>query len=305
MTKLWFYEESGCPEMNSNKEKCDIPVFSRDEYTYLREEIIQRQGKTQSLSNTALITILSAWAAGLTFQIALSSKEMQFNWIYEDLGMHFLRALIFAAPVFFLLPLAIKSGENMRQTASLSAYIRVFFEYPIRPGEEQMNWEITNSMFSDIGVDRKRKSALMRLYNTEYFILAVISFAVYVLFGIIDVAQLLELEKVGEIFGCAECLFISIYAIVALCALASILAIMRSSSIKKSMMEWSQKYIEGYLNRAVELHVIAPEQLEKARAELLYSETSITKNRHLNPGAKQQTDNTAPENLFHESEVNR
>ena len=46
--------------------------------------------------------------------------------------MKFFMSMVFVVPIYFFIPLAVKSGENLVQIASISAYIRVFYEYSAR-----------------------------------------------------------------------------------------------------------------------------------------------------------------------------
>ena len=77
--------------------------------------------------------------------------------------------------VFFFVPLAIKSGENLVQIASVSAYIKIFFEYTVSKDTINFNWEISNNIFGQQNVKRSKYGSLMKWYNEEYTILAIFS----------------------------------------------------------------------------------------------------------------------------------
>ena len=63
---------------------------------------------------------------------------------------------LFFNSIFYFVPLAIKSGENLTQMVSLSAYIRVFYDYPFQKNLK-MNWETSNNLLSVVNTDKKKK----------------------------------------------------------------------------------------------------------------------------------------------------
>lgn len=97
---------------------------SEREYDSLRNEIICRMESINHQANTAIITILSTWTIGFALFVSINTPEPSSNHIIS-----LICALIFLVPVYYFIPLAVKSGENIQQIASISAYIRVFFEY--------------------------------------------------------------------------------------------------------------------------------------------------------------------------------
>lgn len=101
--------------------------FSDQEYTSIRAEMIQRIDAINSQIMTAIVTIISSWVAGLTLLIEETKIE---NLSFSNLLLiDLVRTFVFLIPIFYFIPLAIKSGENLTQIVSISAYIRVFYDY--------------------------------------------------------------------------------------------------------------------------------------------------------------------------------
>ena len=106
-------------------------------------------------------------------------------WIKESAivfreGIDFLSTILFIIPVCFFVPLAIKSGENLIQIASIASYIKVFYEFPsINSNKDKMLWELTNSYCNYAIVDHGKESRLYFAYNSEYTILSMFSTIIY------------------------------------------------------------------------------------------------------------------------------
>ncbi len=153
--------------------KCE---FNIQEYISIRDEMIQRLAIINSQSHTAIITIITAFGAGISLKYEAQAED-----IVNIISFNTMRSLIFLIPIVYLLPLAVKSGENLIQIASLSAYIRIFYDY-LSKDKIRMNWETSNNMLSNANVNRGKRSFYMRLYNEEYTVLACVSFILYMFF---------------------------------------------------------------------------------------------------------------------------
>lgn len=105
---------------------------SENEYMSLREELIQRTSNINSQASSAIVAIISAWAAGFSIWISVLSKDAFAENLILKMDMKFFMSMVFVVPIYFFIPLAVKSGENLVQIASISAYIRVFYEYSAR-----------------------------------------------------------------------------------------------------------------------------------------------------------------------------
>lgn len=164
--------------------------FSENEYISIRTELIERIRLLNSQSFTVLATVISFWTVGFTFKAQVLEKVYSLD-IIQQIIINFLSALIFLIPLFLFTPLSAKSGENLSQIASLSAYIKVFFDYPVVVDKENKNWETSNNLLSNSNVDRGKESNFMKLYNEDYTILSIISFIIY---------NILMLSQINELY---------------------------------------------------------------------------------------------------------
>ena len=238
--------------------------FNIEEYTSVRQELITRISLINSQSNTALLTILSAWAAGISLKyendIGTTISTIELLSIFT---VNFIRPLIFLIPIIYLLPLAVKSGENLIQLASLSAYIRVFYDY-ISPDTQKMNWETSNNILSNANIDRGKKSRILRFYNEEYTFLSIISFVLYISFSIVSVIAIYSIYSHYFIV-----LILSlVYTRIGVLGIVIIRSIYKSSSMRNTLMKYTPLLVEGYIKRAVELGYISNDELENVKKSL-------------------------------------
>ena len=268
------------------EKKC---VFSDYEYNSLRTELISRIGFIYSQSSTALTTIISTWAAGITLFIFLTGDRHSLT-NNAEIIIRFFNSFVFLIPVAFFIPLAIKSGENLTQIASLSAYIRVFFEYIREKSDDtslpRYGWEISNTLVSDINAYRKNKGKLILMFNEEFTILSIISVIIYSLSAVLniltiygpkpDTSENTTIENLSEtgssvvnsvsnILNDPKWLFtiITIYSVFAVLAIITVINIHKSSCTKKNLMDKSPVYIQAYLKRAADLKLINKDKLDE------------------------------------------
>lgn len=237
--------------------------FSESEYNSLREELVNRIGFIYSQSSTALTTIISTWAAGITLFIFLSGNSLKLPFI-DEIIIRFINSFIFLIPVAFFIPLSIKSGENLTQIASLSAYIRVFFEYLSTSSNDNTiplyNWEISNTLVSNINAFRKNKGKFILMFNEEFTILSIISVIMYLFNAGLNIKFLLEThsKKICLIYLC-----LIIYVICTIISIVIVIKIHSSSCAKKNLIDKSPIFIEAYINRAFKLKLITKDQIAK------------------------------------------
>lgn len=86
----------------------------------LREELIQRTSNINSQASSAIVAIISAWAAGFSIWISVLSKDAFAENLILKMDMKFFMSMVFVVPIYFFIPLAVKSGENLVQIASIS-----------------------------------------------------------------------------------------------------------------------------------------------------------------------------------------
>lgn len=234
--------------------------FSPLEYQSLREEILQRTNGIEPQISTVIVTMLSAWAVGLT----LTEKEnLTAN---ASILISFVRTVIFVVPIFYSLPLAVKSGENLRQIVSISAYIRVFYEYPSMKQQtgEMFNWEMTNNLMSITNVDRGAASEDVKMYQSTYVVMSVVSFGLYLVFMAYSIWEMYALSHM-IFFG----VFCVAYTALGCIALWVVLKTRDASSVKKNMMNNSKIFLKSYIQHAVDIEMLSPGEGKEAYDKLV------------------------------------
>lgn len=237
--------------------------YSICEYTALKNEMNTRLSLINNQASTAIVTIISAWAAGITLMVIFLQKETSEMNSFIIIG--FLESFIFLIPILYFIPLSIKSGENIWQIASLSAYIKVFYEYRSINNESYlMNWETSNNLMSAVNINRGLKSLPMLLFNEEYTILSSVSFVLYCTSAIYSIKSL----NVYQADISLRILFISLLVMLGLVGIIAICIIHKTSCMNNAMMKNSEIYLRAYIRRAIELGVISPQDLSNIENEL-------------------------------------
>lgn len=162
--------------------------ISEKEYESLREEIIQRIILINTQANNAIAVELTMWATGLgLFGIQFANIEKMQN--IENLFLYFGEVGIFFCAALIMVPLSLKSGENLRQQASISAYIRAFYYYGVTARKIESEivypWEYANAQVNDI-YSGKHIKMLLKAYNIEYSILVLVSIVFTICANIIN-----------------------------------------------------------------------------------------------------------------------
>ncbi len=239
-------------------------AFSENEYNSLRTELITRIGFSNNLSNTAITTIIATWTAGLTLLIFLFGQNTQLPNFFR-----FVNSIVFLIPVTYFIPLAIKSGENLTQITSISAYIRVFFEYLRENSNDEeltkFGWETTNSLVSNINVHRGNKSKILLFCNEEFTILSIASVMVCFISACLHIASI---YNSSNIMNFEFIITIIIYFLLAIFAIKLVIVIHHSSCIKQNMMDKSFLFIKAYIYQAYNLNLINKKQVNDAIQKL-------------------------------------
>ena len=234
--------------------------FNIQEYISIRSEMCQRISVINAQSHTAILTIITAFGAGITLNY--NAQVDKIDNMTGFISLNIIRCLIFIIPILYLFPLAVKSGENLIQIASLSAYIRVFYDY-ISNDNNKMNWETSNNILSNANIDRGKRSFYMKFYNEEYTVLACISFVLYIIFSIISIIILDPVIERKYLI-----IIIATYIILGAGLIEIIVAIHKSSGMKNTLMKYTPIYIEGYIKRAIEMGIIKNTDIEVVKEEL-------------------------------------
>ncbi len=208
------------------------------EYTSLREELIVRVEAINNQASAALTSILASWASAIALLVlSFGDNTQQFSHL---VGFDIAQSITLIIPGLVLIPLAIKSGENLVQIVSLSCYIRVFFEHAKYSSDSLFfAWEGANNSISLVNVRRKRVSPA-DFYNSEYTILSIASSILYIAFTILEYYRITSVQAIPT--------GLIIFHVVILVIVVSFAIITANiTSIKKTMREPAIKYTAGYV----------------------------------------------------------
>lgn len=243
-------------------------IPSDQEYQTLRSEILTRTTLISSQSSTAIATIISSWVAGISL-LGLALKEgINPNSL---ITMCYLASIVFLIPIFYFVPLAVKSGENMQQIIAISTYIRVFHEYPtMKKRRDLKNWEITNSLINPITSGHGKRSRNAYIYNVEYTVLSCISLALYIICAFLTYSHIVEIKDVAlYTLSWYRSINIVVFLILGILGLLCILKIRKVSSTKEAVINQTNMYIITYLERSKDLGLIESDEVESAKKYLL------------------------------------
>ena len=239
-----------------------------EEYKALRNEVLERLDILQSQTINTRGFIFSLWGVGfgvIGFMLKdfPNSKEMA-------IFMGFVSALPFYISLLLLVPASLKCNENIIHIASISAYLRVFYECPsILSGKKEgfCNWEMGNGLVSMIFHGRKnqktgrrkgkKKFQLCEVYNSEYMILGIASTLFYYLAFFIFIKLLLVAYDHVELSP-----LITLQVFLGFLLIACLHIIRDRSSVIKAMTTTTEIYIKDYLSLSVDLGVNRKEDLD-------------------------------------------
>lgn len=167
-------------------------------------------------------------------------------------------------PTVLLLPISVKSGENLYQIMSLAAYIKVFYEYrSYRCGELQkgiFHWEIANYLTSILYNYRfnKPNKIILFLLNSSYALISAIS-TVMLAFGFCYIytsyRKALEAHDFINFF-----LFLSIaYLFI---SFITTIAIFLLSYVYRNGVKPMKKVLRQYVFQAISLGIIPDDGVE-------------------------------------------
>lgn len=231
--------------------------------------MISRNTIINSQASTALVTIISAWTAGFAFRMSIISNKTPFSDALEEMSMRYLSTVIFIIPILFFVPLAVKSGENLIQIASISTYIRVFYEYPTMKNEKSWNWESANNLLSNANVDRKNQSFLMKFFNLEYTVLAICTFLIYIYLNVIDFNRIYSnLVRTQQVYSIQFVLYLMGNVILVILSILGIYVIYRSSCMKYTLMKATEEYVDKYIEVALQRKIISKKEALDAHDKL-------------------------------------
>lgn len=239
--------------------------FSVDEFNTLRAETVERISIMNNQASNAINLILATWIAGFTLlgiQLTNQKDLSTFYLIILSIG----QMSAFYLSLLMIIPMATKSGENLRQLISIGMYIKVFYDYLsiLKQDSETVStyylWEYTDKLLSSFTTSKGKKQLKYRLLNSEYVILSAAS-ALFLF-----ISALLSFNFIN-----AYCHTIYLYILYLLIIISSIILVLFTnylSSSKRNLMDLSVEYTKKYLIIAADIGIINENGLKNAWKEL-------------------------------------
>lgn len=259
-------DQAETKELNDNKH---LPKLSIEEYNSLRSETIERISIMNNQGASAFGIVLTSWAAGFGMMgVMLANIEK----IPQEMVkfIYILEIIAFLYSLIMLLPMAVKSGENLRQILSLGTYIRVFYNY--LPQHEKVQgplfyWDTVDKQVNYIatpkGIKNKRHK-LAKWYNHEYIVLGFASS----IFTLITFIMLCDHLLCGGKSKTAIIIMTTSGVLLLFLLIYTLCQIYKASSVTTNMMRISNDYMEKYVVIAKELGFIDVSEVEQALKEL-------------------------------------
>lgn len=246
--------------------KTEEHIFSLEEYNSLRNETVERISIMNNQASSAFGLLLTTWGAGFTllgilvsYQTSGKSNEIPFLLL---LLLSVGQVFAFLSSLLMLVPMAIKSGENLRQLISLGVYIRVFYDYvsKYRECKQRFSWDTADKQVSAFTTTKGTDKFWLRQYNAEYIVLGFIS-TTFLSISYVYNTILLQ-PQIPTNYLLAGGLLIAIFAFYLLHIIHT------KSSTKRNLMLLSDEYTKKYLVLAVESGFIEKKDLTNAWNEL-------------------------------------
>lgn len=156
--------------------------FSLYEYERLNNELLERMRGIFTHGFTLISMVGLLWTITATLMSNFHSQESTNGFDEAQLIFAGLIVFLFGVPVVVLYPFSVKYRDNLRVISSLSAYIKVFYEFPMLlgkydhimidennnkiPFKSRMGWESTHC---------SAKYGIKRLFGFEYGCAAIVS----------------------------------------------------------------------------------------------------------------------------------
>ncbi len=249
------------------------------EYSALREETCTRIEIMNSQANSAFTTALATWVIGFTL-LGLQFTSDSFPEDVMTLILTIGQIIAFFSAIILLLPMAAKSGENLRQLVSLAAYIRIFFDEASQVNSQddfKFYWEtmdkkmniIINSntkiRTSTVYDNIQKFSSKPSLFNSEYAALAIVSNAFFLLDCANFIFLLCELS-VRIIILIIVCMILIAFEILAIYLIRKISQV---SSGRLNSKESYRVYLKQYFELAMKYSVLDKEEGEQIWNDIL------------------------------------
>lgn len=227
---------------------------SYHEYDSLRAEQVSRIEAMYNMSSGAVTVLLTSLAAGLSL-LAIYYFQDTITDICSLLWLGFFQSMLAIFPIIFMVPISVRSGENIQQITRISCYIRVFYEYQNKDLEKCLYWETATNRSRSL-LNQRNKNKISFIFNEEYTILSVCSLFVYIFFCILSIQYcytLLEkessnLDVTSHISVNNTIYLINLLRIIfLLIAIVLVFYIHSKSSVKNNVHNLWNSYIQEFL----------------------------------------------------------
>lgn len=240
--------------------------FDTNEFAAIRNEISMRIQLINTQENTALLMAAGLWTVGT----ALSTISTVF------LLSGLISVFLLYVPILLLIPISIKSGENLYQIEVLSTYVKVFYEYTSLAEERNRGkiffWEFANGAASKINKKQKNISTYTFFLNNAYCIISLISLIIY------SSKAISLLIEYGQYFLSLKWWIAVIFFVLSL-AIGTILTIKINtwSSVKNNMKGPEKEIIETFVKDGIALGIFEDEKFNDIVDAILNGDLNIKK----------------------------
>lgn len=242
--------------------------MSDKEYETLRAEILSRIQTMNNQAFNSITFVVTTWVAGFS----LLSMQLGYLEVFSDascLLLSFGQMFSFFFSICLMYPLAIKSGENLKQITMISAYIRVFFEFV--PEEQSFMWERAVNLVSASTSEKGLKNSILSylngagrlgFHNGEYAILGAASL-IFVISAFVHC--LFITDTYMQLSPLVYQMVIVLGMILIIIGFETVINIYRASSVKSNMMKVNKDITFAFLNLALTQGLIDEQKAEQGR----------------------------------------
>lgn len=228
--------------------------FSDKEYSALREEISQRMNIVYNHGFTLASIILVFFSATLVFvgkiiEIAMSAGSIFGSTLFFDLSVVLAIAAFSGFPVLLVNRYSVKYEENLRQICNISAYQKIYYEYPsmLKRSESGkiLGWEL-------LECNAEKKDT--KVIGSEYVAISIMSLVLYVALSI-ALGICACIPQRTNWFSCEKAVASTIALCLFIAATVAIFVFYIRLTMKTSHNTNSEKIVEKYAMPYLEIHL--------------------------------------------------
>ncbi len=214
----------------------------KEELKRVNQELLERMERLFSNSLLLLSIVIALWALTATLLAGYFENYNASKAATLIVGM--LAVVLFGLPTLLLFPFSVKLHDNIRSVASLSAYIKVFFELPSLLDKEKKqdgNLYLWETLHCDATIPQAK------FFSVEYVIIALLSpFLASICAGLFFFLT----EAWTELLVWRWAFIISAVFYVILLGIMTGF-VMKNARTRRHGQLYAAQYLEEYLKRAV------------------------------------------------------